>query len=136
MPRLVPGKIAQFANFEDLLHPFLLTFECIQMDFQDDHFCFVSDSSGIINLLFFFHTFLLKFSDFSVFDHISWLHVCFTTQKWYHEIIFRKCFRFPDFFPFFSGFSQILHISIVLIIFFDRMIGLLLINDMMKLFSG
>ena len=38
MPRLVSvtGKISQFANFKDLLHPFLLTFGCIQMDFQDD----------------------------------------------------------------------------------------------------
>ena len=38
MTGLDPGKIAQFADFEDQLHPFLLTFECIQMDFQDDLF--------------------------------------------------------------------------------------------------
>ena len=115
-------------------------FSLIENDNFHTDFYFVSDSSEVINLLFFFFLFfifitiLLKSSDFNDFNHISWQNVWFTSQKWYDEIIYRKCIRFPDLFPDFSGFSQNLLISVILTIFFDRMFVLLLKNEIMKLF--
>ena len=70
-------------------------------------FYFVSDSSKVINLLFFFHTFLLKSSFVSVFDHISPQYVWITSQIWYYNFVFRKFIRFPDIFRIFSGFFRI-----------------------------
>ena len=73
----------------------------------------------------FFWTFS-KSSYFSGFNHISKQNGWFTSQKWY---FFGKSIRFSDF----SGFSQNLHISVVLTIFLDKMFGLLLKN---YIFSG
>ena len=69
--------------------------------FKNFHFYFVSDSSEVTNLLF-FHTFLLKSSFFSVFDHISPQYVWITSQIWYYNFVFRIS---SGFFPDFSGFS-------------------------------
>ena len=72
-------------------------------------FYFVSDSSEVIDLLFFFFTFiplLLKSSDFRNFDYISWQNWCFTSQIRYDDFIFLKFIQFPDF----SGFSRIFRI--------------------------
>ena len=71
-------------------------------------FYFVSDSSEVINLLFFFHTFLLKSSFVSVFEHVFRQYVLFTYQIWNHNFLFRKFIRFPDF-PGFSGFNFFFH---------------------------
>ena len=83
---------------------------------------------------------LLKSSDFNDFNHISWQNVWFTSQKWYHEIIYLKFIRFPNFVQDFSRFCLNLLISAILTIFFDIFFDitfvLLLKNYMMKLFSG
>ena len=72
-------------------------------------FYFVSDSSEVINLLFFFHMILLKSSYISGFDHICSQNGWFTSNLWWNDgFLFRKFIRFPNFFPrIFSDFHQI-----------------------------
>ena len=53
----------------------------------------------------------LKSLDLSSFDLISSQNGCFTSQIWYNDFSFRKCIRFPDFYPDFSGFSSNFQIS-------------------------
>ena len=64
----------------------------------------MSDSSEVIDLLFFFFftfiTLLLKSSDSTNFAYISWQNYCFTSQICYDDLIFRKNIRFTDFFIF------------------------------------
>ena len=72
-------------------------------------FYFVSDSSEVINLLFFSHLSSQIFICKCYWPYFS--TVCFTSQIWYDNFLFRKFIWFPDFFLDFSGFSLNLQIS-------------------------
>ena len=71
----------------------------------------MSDRSLKISFFFSLKGALLKSSDLSSFDHVSSRNGCFTFQIWHEDFSFRKCIRFPDFSPDFSGFSSNLQIS-------------------------